>query len=105
MFPDRIEAWAYGPVVPEVYTAFRRYSGGPIDASEGSEEGLTSGQKKFIGQVWQAYKGYSALSLSDMTHKEDPWKIARGNLSREARCDRPISHQSMRQYFSALAKS
>src|SRR5882762_6202388 len=31
MFDERIEAWAYGPVVKEVFQAFRNFGDGPID--------------------------------------------------------------------------
>lgn len=102
MFVERIEAWAYGPVVPEVYTKFRSYSRDRISPTESSDEGLTKEQRQFLKCIWQAYKSYSALKLSDMTHEEAPWKITRKGLSREARCERPISHKAMREYFSSL---
>ena len=34
-----------------------------------------------LNQVWDVYGGYSANELESITHQEDPWIKARGELS------------------------
>jgi uncharacterized phage-associated protein len=105
MFSERIEAWAHGPVVPEVFRAFRDQGSRPIESSEGSSDNLTDEQRQFIERVWEAYKPFSAISLSDMTHEEAPWKQARGSLPRGAQCAREITLKSMKAFFAEQAKA
>lgn len=38
LFDNRIEAWKYGPVVPEVYREFSKFGGGVIDQKISREE-------------------------------------------------------------------
>lgn len=104
MFCENIEAWAHGPVVPEVFQEFKEYGRNAIPVETGSADGLTEEEQDFIRAVWEIYRPYSALSLSDMTHAEAPWKNARGSLSREASSNRVITHAAMREYFSSLAQ-
>jgi uncharacterized phage-associated protein len=104
MFDERIEAWAYGPVVKEVFQAFRRFADGPINPDLGSDENLSDEQKEFIGAVWQAYKGYSAIGLSEMTHREAPWKDARAGLPVGARSNALISRKTLKEFFEKQSR-
>jgi uncharacterized phage-associated protein len=105
MFNGRIEAWAHGPVVKEVYFALAVHGSRPImpDAI-GVPETLTTGEMEFIQSVWESYKRFSAGSLREMSHKEAPWVDARNGLSPAERCEHEITHDAMRRFFSSLAK-
>lgn len=104
MFNGRIEAWAHGPVVRELYSHFTQYGENPIQVNEipDSEE-LDTDEVEFIQSVWESYKPYSASSLRAMTHKEPPWVDARGSCAPADRCDTEITHDAMRRYFSSQA--
>ena len=104
-FSDRIEAWANGPVVPRVYHAFSGSGALAIDPAKVNEpKNITQEEMTFIASVWQAYKGYSAISLRDMTHREDPWTDARRGLSPVERSSSEITHDAMLAYFSKRTK-
>lgn len=103
MFSDRVEAWPYGPVVPPVYGKFKVHGRGAIPESEGSDSGLTQEEADFVGEVWEAYKEFSAIALYKMTHGEPPWKNARKGLPPEAPSKAEITNSSMREFFSSLA--
>jgi uncharacterized phage-associated protein len=103
MFNDRIEAWRFGPVVPNVYQVFKKYGAGPISEKEGNFEGLTDKQKAFIRRCWETYKQYGPISLVELSHKEKPWKTARGNVSATANTSDEITVDSMRRSFAARA--
>src|SRR5579884_184206 len=98
MFNDRIEAWAHGPVVRNVYAALADYGAKPILLDTiGMPEGLTEEEMTFIQSVWESYKRYSAISLREMTHKEEPWLDTRKGLGPLDRCEKEITQGVLRQ--------
>ena len=64
--------------------------------------GLSRDEQAFVRSVWDEYKRYSAIRLSEMTHNEDPWRNARGDLPADARSSVEITADSMRAYFAPL---
>lgn len=102
LFPERTEAWRYGPVVREVYEGLP-----PDHGKKPIEEDYFSGAPNlapedayFIGAVWEAYKRFSATALLEMTHKEDPWKKVWGDRKPTDRCEDEITVELMEEYFS-----
>ncbi|MBU3029757.1 Panacea domain-containing protein [Paracoccus marinaquae] len=75
IFPEAIEAWQNGPVVRELWQETKgRFR---IDAvSKGTSANLTDTQKETIDRVLGFYSNKDAQWLSDLTHMEDPWKMA-----------------------------
>lgn len=77
LFPEPFEAWANGPVSPDLYAKHRgRYQlrAGDID---GDPDALSPGQRESVDIVLENLGDYSAHDLSAMTHREAPWKRAR----------------------------
>ena len=70
-----VEAWRYGPVVPEVYRSLRRYGRYPISSMIGfGDEEYGVAETNIIDQVWEKYSPFSGIQLSAMTHaKGTPW--------------------------------
>jgi uncharacterized phage-associated protein len=77
-----VEAWKYGPVVPTVYHKFKGYRDSPIRKQaifvDGNRVIIPEIEDEevqlFLDDVWRAYRNFSALQLSTMTHKKDtPW--------------------------------
>jgi uncharacterized phage-associated protein len=103
LFDEDIQAWANGPVVPELYACHKGqfkvtekvFSSGNIDA-------LNSNQKDSINKVLEALKEKSGQWLSELTHLEDPWNDARKGLEPAARGTNVISLSSMHEYYSSL---
>lgn len=104
LFKDRIEAWAHGPVVKDLYPCFASYGNESIPSSDFEfTGGLNSGEKELVEAVWDAYKKFSATSLRQMSHNEEPWKDVRGNLRPADRCEEEISAVAMKKFFKSLA--
>jgi uncharacterized phage-associated protein len=104
MFPERIEAWAHGPVVPDVFKVFSDHGRRPIlpdDIGE-LEFDLTDEEKDFIASVWEAYKGYSALKLREMTRQEDPWRKGRVGHGPTDSSNDEITPEAMLEYFGTV---
>lgn len=108
MFNERIEAWAHGPAIPELYRRFKRYSWGAIDPQDLQTEPLEemhSDDLKFLEEVWTKYGRFSGRQLELKTHSEAPWKDAYGNTPKGQRCTREITHQAMRDYYRKKLKN
>lgn len=102
LFDDPIEAWANGPVVRALYEAHRgEYF--VTSFSTGNPDHLTDEQKETIDSVIAYYGGKSAQWLSDLTHMEDPWRLARRGLPDNVRSNAVISLDSMAEYYTSIS--
>jgi len=100
LFDDRIEAWAHGPVIPEVYSAYKGYGDRPIsgyNADMISE--IAPEAEDILYGVARKYGRYTASALRNMTHVVgSPWSQAyQGNYSHT---EIPLS--AIRNHFSEL---
>lgn len=106
LFDDRIEAWANGPVAPSLYAVHR----GQFRVDEtldglGDPAHLDQDAIDTIDAVLHFYGGKSAVALSDLTHRESPWREARGELPAGARGCTEITQEAMAEYYGALFAS
>jgi uncharacterized phage-associated protein len=72
-----VEAWRYGPVIPDLYHAVRQYRSGDVTELINvlPPETLSETDSKLVGSVLSAYGRFSGPQLSTMTHREGtPWK-------------------------------
>ncbi len=77
LFSERIEAWQYGPVVPEIYRAYSAHGRSVLPIPEEIDaEALTDRQKEILNEVYRVFGQYSGGRLIDVTHSEPPWKNA-----------------------------
>lgn len=101
LFPDRIEAWANGPVVRSLYDEhrgkFKVRSWPRGDASR-----LSVKQTESIDAVLKFYGPKSAHFLSELTHGEAPWRDARAGLAPSARSAREITPAAMAEFYGSL---
>lgn len=97
LFEENIEAWTYGPVVPSVYNAFRKYKSNNISevCGEYLPEKFSDEELQLLIDVQREYGKYTAATLVDMTHKKgSPWaQVYDGSKQ-------IISIDSMKEYFS-----
>ena len=101
LFPERIEAWANGPVAPVLYNYHRGYFViSKIEA--GNQANLDQKAVETVNAVLDYYGDKSPQWLSDLTHSEAPWKEARGDLPPGSRCEREITLQAMAGFYEAL---
>lgn len=76
-FLNRIEAWAHGPVVPDVYYEYAYMAGNPIirefDISE--KIFLFEVDLSLVNKVTETCRSLRPWDLVDLTHKEgSPWR-------------------------------
>lgn len=102
LFKEEIQAWAYGPVVPDIYAHHRNefsVSSWPL----GDASNLNEVQVDTIEKVLSFYGDKSAQWLSDLTHAEDPWREARRGLAPNDRSSRPITLAAMAEFYGSLS--
>jgi uncharacterized phage-associated protein len=101
LFRERIEAWANGPVVPELFAAHK----GQFTVSsepKGNRKNLTGEQQKTVDAVVKYYGEKTAPWLSDLTHREAPWRDARIGIAPGVRSNREITLAAMAEYYGNL---
>jgi uncharacterized phage-associated protein len=101
LFSERIEAWANGPVVRELYDRHRGLFE-VRDWPDGDPRKLTPSDRATIDAVLGFYGDRPAQWLSDLTHSEQPWRDARRGAPEGARSTAVISQDSMRAYYGSL---
>ena len=112
-FSEQIQAWDFGPVVPEAYHEFKKYGGLNIpqittyevisldspwktETVTFNENVINAQDRRLIDQVVDIFKGYSASALVDITHRQSPWKTAyQPGMNQE------ITNDAIREYFDA----
>ncbi len=98
LFPEHFEAWAEGPVTPKVYGEFhhdRQLSGAPAHVSTTA--------RRIIDVVLKVYGHRSGEWLSRLSHRERPWREARGPLPEGAMSRARITSASMRNYYATFS--
>lgn len=102
LFHNSMEAWASGPVSPELAAAHG--SAFNLEAAQGLGDSshLTEDQRDVIDNVLKGYGDKSAQWLVELTRLEAPWREARGCTPPGQRCGNEISLAAMAEYYAGL---
>ena len=102
LFPDKIQAWKFGPVVPSVYYEFSSYGPDPLrkteDTTDAVKSACTHQEIELINRVIDQKLKLKAGTLVNDTHKEAPWMNATSS-GRVICPNTEISTDSMKEYF------
>ena len=111
-FRERIEAWDFGPVVPEAYREYKQFGSSNIPnvsyyvemdfddfwkskVKKYRSEVISDGDKRRIEAVVDRFSDYSATDLVEITHNQAPWMDAYvPNRNNE------ITPQAIKEYFN-----
>ena len=105
LFDSRIEAWANGPVCPDLYAIHKgMFAVGPLDPiwDKANPDALTEIERETIDAVLDHYGDKPGHWLRELTHLEDPWIQARGDVPLMEHCRNEITHKMLRLYYGAL---
>jgi uncharacterized phage-associated protein len=102
LITDRIEAWRYGPVIPDLYHSMKHYGAEFVtrDIPGGSSEDLSEEERDIIQQVYNVYGHLTGIQLSQLTHQPgtpwfDSWTAGEQNIS--------ISNDLIADHYRQLA--
>lgn len=93
------EAWAHGPVSPELWHRYKDWGGLLISSYEGVANLNNNQTEQFLDKIYQLYGFYSGDQLEQLTHNEIPWINARGNYPSGAICTNVISENDMTSFY------
>lgn len=110
-FVEKIEAWDFGPVVPEAYHEYKQYGSGDIPTAESyimfdknniwtvqrvkfEDNTISDDDKALIDNVVDYFADYSATGLVSLTQRQSPWINAYNSFQKNE-----ITTDSIRRYF------
>lgn len=105
LFAEDFEAWANGPVCRRLYNwhaSMYRVNADDVPESMLSGEAFNDAQIETMDAVIRDYGDKSASWLSQLTHMEDPWQLARTGYDPGAKCSVVISKAAMAWYYESL---
>jgi uncharacterized phage-associated protein len=99
LIKDDIEAWKYGPVIPNLYHEVKNYRSNPVEKINCADCVIDKDSEDVINQVYEKYGHLSGITLSMVTHETDsPWEKTWNN-------DRTIiSNDLIAHYYQMLAE-
>ena len=101
LFDEEIEAWVHGPVVPSLFRRFKENRWSPIDSEIHPIDDVEL--RTFLMKILKAYGKYGASQLEELTHLEEPWKIARGATPPDEPSHAVIRRETMRSFYTRMA--
>ena len=100
LFKEDFQAWEHGPVCRELFNLHKGKYDIKAEDIDGNPDNLTADQKDSIDIVLEHYGNLTADELVELTHSEEPYKKARGNLPDDVHSGNIISLESMKEYYS-----
>lgn len=98
LFGDDIQAWSHGPVVPDIYRAYKHFGSADVQLDDEDPfrwDDVDTRTTQLLLRVWHTYAQYSAWGLRNKTHEEPPWRDTfRGGIRNLV-----IPKDAMKQYF------
>ena len=106
LFPEDFEAWANRPVCPKLFETHRqkfsvdRNFYGSCDPSV-----FTQDQIETMDAVIKEYGEIPPEKLSELVHRERPWKETRGDTPSGEKCSRVIEKDLMQDYYGGICSA
>lgn len=99
LFYGEIQAWAHGPVVPDVYRAYKNSGDKPIVFDDEFDfSSFPDDVNDLLASVWRTFGAFSAWRLREITHQEGPWR----DCYDSSEMGTVIPIESMELYFKGL---
>jgi uncharacterized phage-associated protein len=96
----RIKAWDNGPVVPDVYHAYKGHGWQAIPRLRNLDESRYDAEaRQILDMVYESFGRLSATRLSQMTHAEQPWLDAHERAT-QTKGDDAITEASLSAFFA-----
>ena len=101
----KFEAWAHGPVCRTLWEELNIFTYNTIPQntlSEKASEIADEESTELLERVWETYQDFNGYQLEMLTHREDPWIKARGNIPELRKCTNVISDKEMAVFYRSL---
>lgn len=104
MLEESVEAWQYGPVIPDLYHKIKNRRDMPVSYPIKHYLGVVTeefddAEEHILSEVYRLYGDRSGIHLSALTHKPDsPWDVTWNNYGRNA----AISNDLIEHHYKEL---
>lgn len=103
LFDEDFQAWANGPVCPELFATHKGlFWLGAEYYNDYEPYPFTRCQADTMDAVLRGYADKEPQWLSELTHKERPWRETRRGIKPGEPCDSIISKELMQDYYGGL---
>jgi uncharacterized phage-associated protein len=72
LFSEKIKAWEHGPVVPQVWHAYKDHGANSLPLPAVAAP-VSASVAEFLDEVYEVYGQFSAWRLRELSHEERPW--------------------------------
>lgn len=103
LFPDEIQAWKHGPVVPSVSRQHQNRRIVQVSDIAGNADNVGFEDQRIIDAVLSTYGTMTGDALAALSHNEDPWGSAFNGCTGSGSA--VISLDSMASYYSVVYAS
>lgn len=102
---SKCEAWIHGPVFPIIYNKYKEF-GKSIISDEylliSTDKLLSAEETELAEYVLECFGIYNGMVLREFTHRERPWREARGELNDSQRSTSVMEDSSIKLYFEEM---
>lgn len=98
-----VEAWKYGPVIPDVYRGLERYGNKRVTVVQDfPDSNFDALEDDLIRQVFDVYSDFTGVQLSQLTHaRGTPWHQVWHRMDRNS----IIPDTLIEEHFAELARA
>lgn len=93
-FENKIFAWQFGPVIPEVYDAIKKNYINKLDDPNKPDINDNKKDKSLIEKVVRGFENKTSWELVDITHRQAPWVDAY-----DSGYNKEITPESMKDFY------
>lgn len=101
LFPEQFKAWVHGPVLLSQYHRFKDFKWRQI-TDEVQKPEVDDRLQTHLNEIIDVFGSETAVALEIMTHREQPWIEARGDLAPTDPSTATISKETTKQYYRAF---
>ncbi len=102
--PEKFQAWVHGPVALSHYHRFKELRWHPI-MEEVERPNLGDELRSHLDEIIDVFGSETATALEIMTHSEEPWLAARGDIPEDDPCNNYISKALTKRYYRSLGEA
>lgn len=103
LFSEDFQAWSNGPVCPELFKSHQgKFCVDKDTLAHGDSSTLNEDERENVDIILRDYGEMEPYELKELTHSEDPWKMARGDLVAGEKCTNIITKSAMGEYYGSL---
>ena len=102
LFSNEFQAWADGPVEPDLYreNKYLRSEKNSTELPGADVRTIGDDEERIIEAVIAFYAHKTSRELTELTLSERPWIVAHGQMGPDAKTDEPISQLEMKKFYA-----